>query len=326
MNKFRLTILLVLCVAATVSAQTPSISKGAIVVPKFAFSWNDLNQSWRGFLKLNLKIEQDDSSNLTVNGSKDWKAVPLFPAYEGNSESLEGALYSSQYSSSSIAAYKIDKIERKKEFAEVGLSKLNDRLVDLKLQFGSSVKDIDKALNELFFLGGAEEFKKSAYYQSILEGETAKLPKELIELPQDVKISLLEDVNYQSKAIGTEKFKEKNYFVNSYIDGTEYNTNRVNQAERIARTIQKYIPVVKRKGKQLLVAKGIEGIEIKVKMFYRDFVKESRPSSEVLQFYVPMDSLKLFIDADISDQELLDKSIILLNDSRVRVNLSQFSN
>ena len=163
-------------------------------------------------------------------------------------------------------------------------------------------------------------------FNSILDKEITKLPKELAELPRDIKVSLLEDVNNQSIGIWTEIFKEKKYIVCSYADGTEYNTNRVNQAERIARTIQKYLPVVKRKGKLLLVAKEIEGVELKVKIAYRNFVSESQASYENLQFYVPMDSLKLFIEADITDQELIDRSIILLNDSRVRVNLSQFSN
>jgi hypothetical protein len=200
----------------------------------------------------------------------------------------------------------------------------------LRLRFGNSIKDVDKAFNEVIFLGSEDEFKKSAYYQnmfdSILEKEISKLPKELAELPRSVKVSLLEEVNYQSIGIWTEIFKEKKYIVCSYADGTEYNTNRVNQAERIARTIQKYLPGIKRKGKLLLAANEIEGIELKVKIAYRNFVDESKTSYENLQFYVPMDSLKLFIEADITDQELVDKSIILLNDNRVRVNLSQFSN
>ncbi len=37
MNKICVTIALVLCFAISVFAQTPSISKGSIVVPKFTF-------------------------------------------------------------------------------------------------------------------------------------------------------------------------------------------------------------------------------------------------------------------------------------------------
>ncbi len=330
MNKISFTILLVLCFAISAFTQSPIITKGSTVVPKFTFKWSDFDSSWGGFLKLYLKIEQNSSGNLTINGNENWKAIPIFPAYDGSSEGLKDNLYRTEYPTSSIVAYKVSKIERKKEFTEVNLSKLNDRVVDLRLRFGNSIKDVDKAFNEVIFLGSEDEFKKSAYYQnmfdSILEKEISKLPKELAELPRSVKVSLLEEVNYQSIGIWTEIFKEKKYIVCSYADGTEYNTNRVNQAERIARTIQKYLPGIKRKGKLLLAANEIEGIELKVKIAYRNFVDESKTSYENLQFYVPMDSLKLFIEADITDQELVDKSIILLNDNRVRVNLSQFSN
>lgn len=326
MNKISLTIVVVLCFAISAFTQTSSISKGSIVIPKFTFKWSDFDSSWGGFLKLNLKIEQDISGNLTLNGNENWKAIPLFPAYDGSSTGLKDNLYRTEYSTSSIITYKVSKIERKKGFAEVNLSKLNDRVVDVKLLFGNSVKDVDKALNEVLFLGEIEEFKKSDHYQNVLVKETNKLPKELSELSQDAKVSLLEDVNYQSNAVWTEIFKEKKYVACSYSDGTEYNTNQINQAERITRTIQKYLPIVKRKGKLLLPAKEVEGVELKVKIFHRNFVNESKTTSEILQFYVPMDSLKSFIEADITDQELVDKSIILLNDSRVRANLSQFSN
>jgi hypothetical protein len=330
MKKTTITIILVLCFTISAFTQTQSISKDVTVVPKFTFKWSDFDSSWGGFLKLNVKIEQNSSGNLTLNGNENWKAIPVFPAYDGSSGGLKDNLYRTQYSTSSIVAYKISKIERKKELTEVNLSRLNDRVVDLKLQFGNSIKDVDKALNEVLFLGGVEEFKKSDYYQSmfdsILEKEINKLPKELAELPRNVKVSLLEEVNYQSIGIWIEIFKEKKYIVCSYADGTEYNTNRVNQAERIARTIQKYLPGIKRKGKLLLTAKEIEGVELKVKIAYRNFLDSSKTSYENLQIYVPMDSLKLFMDADITDQELIDKSILLMNESRVKVNLSQFSN
>jgi hypothetical protein len=320
-NKILMTILLTLYFSISALAQTQSISKDSIVVPKFAFKWSDLNKSWRGFLSLQLKIEQNNSGNLTINGNENWRAVPIFPAYEGNADGLEESVYRSAYLNPSIVAYKVSKIDRKKELTEVNLSKLNDRLIDLKLQFGSSVKDVDKALKEVLFLGGIEEFKKSDFYQSMFGSS-----KELAGLPQNAKASLLEDVNCQSNGIRTEIFKEKKYLVCSYTDGTEYNSNLVNQAERTARTIQKYLPLIKRKGNLLLATQEIEGVELQVKIAYRNFINETQSRYENLQFYVPLDSLKLFIELDITDQELVDKSIVILNDSRVRVNLSQFSN
>ena len=323
MNKISVTIFLILCFSISVFTQSASISKDSTVVPKFAFKWSDLNKSWRGFLSLQLKIEQNSSGNITINGNENWRAVPIFPAYEGTGGDGfdEESNYRSAYLNPSIVAYKVSKIDRKKELTEVNLSKLNDRLIDLKLQFGNSVKDVDKALSEVLFLGGVEEFKKSDFYQSMVGSS-----KELAGLPQNAKASLLEDVNCQSNGIRTEIFKEKKYLVCFYTDGTEYNSNLVNQAERTARTIQKYLPLIKRKGNLLLTTQEIEGVEIQVKITYRNFINETQSRYENLQFYVPLDSLKLFIELDITDQELVDKSIVILNESRVRVSLSQFSN
>jgi hypothetical protein len=327
MKKISVVIVLVLCFAISVFTQTQSISKGSTVVPKFTFKWSDLDASWRGFLKLQLKIEQTSTGNLTVNGNENWKGIPLFPAYDGSEKGLSDSLYRSEYPTSSIVAYKIDKIDRKKEFTEISLSKLNDRLVDLKIQFGNSIKDVDKAISDVFFLGGVEEFKRSDFYQSMFSSS-----KELSGLSQNAKSSLIEDENCLSNGIRTEIFKDRKYIVCAYVDGTEYNSNLVNQAERTAVTIQKYLSILKKKGDPLLTAKEIQGVELQVKIAYRNFISEPQILGEVrshyenLQFYVPLDLLKLFIELDITDQELVDKSIVLMNGNRVRVNLSQFSN
>ena len=127
MNKISVTIFLVLCLAISVFTQSSSISKDSIVVPKFTFQWSDLDKSWRGFLKLQLKIEQNSSGNLTINGNENWRAIPLFPAYEGNGTGLADTLYRSEYPVSSIVAYKVSKIDRKKELTEVNLAKLIER-------------------------------------------------------------------------------------------------------------------------------------------------------------------------------------------------------
>lgn len=280
-------------------------------MPKFAFRWSDLDKSLRG-LKLHLKIEQDSSGNLTINGNEDWRAIPIFPAFD-EGESLMWKEYRRIYSTSSIVAYKVTNIERKKEFTEINLSKINDRIVDIKLQFGNSIKDVDKAFNEVTFLGGVEEFLKSEYYQNLynpnLNREIGELPKEISEITNQ-----------------TEIFKEKKYLVSSYLDKRAYNSNRVNQAERTARSVQEYFPVIKKKEELLHSFKEIDGIKLEVKIAFRDFADNSSQTQfDELKLYISKDVLKLFIDADITDQELVDKSIILLNDSRVRVNLSQFS-
>jgi hypothetical protein len=283
-------------------------------------------------LKLYVKIEKNSEGNITINGKEDWRAISIFPAFDGGSQTAMGNenFYRKIYTTPSIVAYKVDSIDRNKDFTEVNLSKLNDKLVDIKLRFGNSIKDVGKAFNEVTFLGGVEEFLKSEYYQNLfnpnLDREMGKPPKELTVLPKNTNISSQANTTYQSNEVLTEVFKEKRYVVFSFSDDRAYNSNRVNQAEHIVRTIQEFFPVIKRKQELLSSLKELDGIKLEMKISFRDFVdKSSRTQYDDLKFYFPKDSLKSFIEADITDQELVDKSIILLNDNRVRVNLSQFS-
>jgi hypothetical protein len=117
MKKIHTTLILVLCFAVSAFTQSPSITKGSTVVPKFAFRWSDLDKSLRG-LKLRLKIEQNSSGNLTINGNEDWRAIPVFPAYD-EGESLEWKEYRRIYTTSSIVAYKVSGIKREKDFTEI---------------------------------------------------------------------------------------------------------------------------------------------------------------------------------------------------------------
>ena len=90
------------------SAQEPSIAKGAIVVPKFALKWSDFDSSWRGSLKAELIVEKNDSGKLTINGNDNWGEIPFFPAFDLSPKGLATALYKMEYSRPTMVGYKID--------------------------------------------------------------------------------------------------------------------------------------------------------------------------------------------------------------------------
>lgn len=324
MNKITVIVGLVLCLSFSALAQ----QKGATLVPKFALKWTDLDSSWRGFLKGELKIEQNGSGNLSINGAEDWKTIPFFPAFTGSGEGLKSTLYRSEYSRPSIVAYKIDNIERKKEFTEVKLSKLNDRVVDLRLRFGNSITDVGNALQALFFVGNLEEFGKSEYFINQV------MPKMLIgtkseNLSQEEKLLLMKGIGYDVNSLKV--FKQKLYLRAEFKDTIEFNSNLVNEVERAARTIRKYFPEMKKMAKVAASFKEFEGVEIETTLRYRNFSaklfdRNSTPDFDSFEFYVPIEILRSFAEAEITDQELVDKSFVILNGSRIRLNLSQFSN
>lgn len=51
------------------------------------------------------------------------------------------------------------------------------------------------------------------------------------------------------------------------------------------------------------------------------FASDARSSSEAVEFICPRDALRQFVDADITNQQLLDQSIVLVNGVRIALNL-----
>jgi len=49
----------------------------------------------------------------------------------------------------------------------------------------------------------------------------------------------------------------------------------------------------------------------------------SSASSEAIEFALPLKALRQFLDADITNQQLLDQSIVLVNGVRIALNLQQ---
>ena len=71
---------------------------------------------------------------------------------------------------------------------------------------------------------------------------------------------------------------------------------------------------------------GLKGIKVFAKIGYRSFLEPSYSTKyDELELYTPLEELRSFDDADITSQELIDKSIVLISGNRVRVSLTQFS-
>ena len=48
---------------------------------------------------------------------------------------------------------------------------------------------------------------------------------------------------------------------------------------------------------------------------------DPRASSEAVEFVCPRDAMRQFVDADITNQQLIDESIVLVNGVRIALNL-----
>jgi len=72
-------------------------------------------------------------------------------------------------------------------------------------------------------------------------------------------------------------------------------------------------------------ANGIYGIKIRARISYRDFLSKGNQRSrvEVLEIFAPYDLVEKFFNHDITNQKLVDGSIVLVNGDRIEVDLSK---
>ena len=56
---------------------------------------------------------------------------------------------------------------------------------------------------------------------------------------------------------------------------------------------------------------------------FKNFLREYERGSDAVQAFIPCETLQKFVDADISSQALINASVVLVNDDRTDVTLSQ---
>lgn len=185
--------------------------------------------------------------------------------------------------------------------------------------------DIQKVLSSLLFKGYSSEFTKSEYFQNL---EKLILPTvftdNLSEIPYETQQNLIKNVGYTRNFIWHKTFKEKSYLSVKMPSKFVYNTIQLNSSERAARHTEEALKRVKELYKILGETKSIDGLCISSVIFSKDFLRDryNNPAEESYEFYVSIETLKKFLDAEITNQELIDSSIILVNDSRVKLNMA----
>ena len=265
---------------------------------------------------------------MTINGNDNWGEIPFFPAFDLSPKGLATALYKMEYSRPTMVGYKIDSIDRKRDYTEIKLSKLKDRIVDLKIRLAIRFMMYKTPFKHFSLSEIWRSFGKSDYFvdwvmPKILKGTKSE------NLPREEKQRLMNSVGNDVNSLKV--FKQKLYLGLEFKDTSNFNSNLVNEVERAARTIRKYLPEMKKKLGVVTSFDEFEGVKIETTLRYSNFsaapfLSDTSPDFDSFEFYVPIDALKLFDEAEITDQDLVDKSFVMLNSNRIRVNLSQFSN
>lgn len=255
---------------------------------------------WSGDISYGAIIEQSEKSGIMVSGLNDWRTA--------------GWTLMRQLS--------LEKVSREKNYT---LVELRDPLFSIKLRFDNSVKDLNAAFHEVAFIGLLSEFENSDYYKQEIIGKV--LPKvfsgSLAAIPTSRQLKLLEQLKYIDSAIKFEKYKGSNYLSIDVGGDTEvFNTIRVDQTKRIAHSLnQRILSYFKRIARIIRFQQELDGIKISVLVPYKNFVTEqySQPSYDRVEIYAPMDVIQQFADDEITNQEFVEESILLVNGNRMRI-------
>ena len=178
----------------------------------------------------------------------------------------------------------------------------------------------------MLYKGTTSSFLDSPYFSGLVEkASNSSFPKCLAELPAGKKKELVIWADLNLSAFAETLFKEKRYLSVDTSQDVVYNTIQLNQAERTARqaefSLKKLRDFIKIAGH----CDGYYGISAMAKIGSYDFVRKDDTTLEKFEMHVPFDAFDRFISADITNQELIDASIIMMDGSRMKVNLAEFS-
>ena len=194
----------------------------------------------------------------------------------------------------------------------------------LKLRFPPGA-DLNGDFQKVVIASGWQSFVSSKdFYDNVLAPQGRGIfTGRLAGLPEPVKLSLFQMVCGGLGTLGTAAFKGQTYLsVTLGNDGTVYNTIQLNQSSRVAKVINERLLDDIKDFRGVASVVGIDGVEFRVQIFFRNFVSEDVPAFDTLDVYVPVGLANKFADQDITSQQLMDGSVVLVNDNRVQVSLS----
>lgn len=280
------------------------IGKGDSVVPKFPQNLATFDKLKVWSLRYQYKLNVAKAANgYALNGSTDWAETEFPYMNEFIIRELD------------LSKKKPTRVLLIAEGAQIEIFVPNDL-------------DLQNVLSSILFKGKLSDFWGSDY---MVNTEKVILPRifkdKLAVIPFEKQQGLIRQALYSTDAYSHETFKEKDYLAVSFKDGFVYNTIQVNQAERASRLTQTAITKLKDIQKRVGKLDGFHGIKLVTDIQSRDFLKEkySKPHIEKYEIYVTYEILQKFLEAEITNQELIDGSIILVDGGRVKVDVTSFS-
>jgi hypothetical protein len=120
------------------------------------------------------------------------------------------------------------------------------------------------------------------------------------------------------------QFKNRTYMVVDLgIDRAIYNDARLNQTQRLAKVVNdRLLLIAKAFAAPVRNVPEVEGLAIKLRSPHQDFINDDAIQMDQVEIYLPATEIQRFTNADITSQQLIDGSIVLVNGNRIALPLA----
>lgn len=197
------------------------------------------------------------------------------------------------------------------------------------LNFDPAITDVEAAFRELVIVDAPTSDAAKAYVTQRYADMSSKVfTGSLAQVPEDARMVALKyaDGIAHAASVGLATYKEQSYFLLDLGEGGSiYNTLQMNETARVARTINDTVLKLLKGSMAAFSHLGqTVGVKVQMQILSRNFARGEfiKPDVDLLTIYAPYDLIKKFADADITSQQLIDGSVVLVNDNRVQVPLA----
>lgn len=297
-------LLLLLLFPICLPAQSMGLGKGAEIafrIPEGAFVLENPKSAYSAILAEVVAIPD----NVVVNGNPRWRSAG-FPSVRPMK----------------ISGWKVDK---KKETLEVTLDQRKGP--DLKVRM--SLEDTTRVFGAIF--GPASD--SAAVYAAARESLSNELFGDPIlgAVPQEDRESLLQVLGEYlgSGPLAVDSLRGRRWLVVPLGEGTyTFNTNQTNEAERYAGVINEVaFPAIQRLGRTMRSTADSVGFVVEVVAKSKDMAGQyawlNTTKKEAVRFFVSAKDAREFADAEITSQELADRSTIMRGSVRIKIDLTK---
>jgi len=247
---------------------------------------------------------------LNINGHSDWDTC-CFPY---------------------LGQFQIDKVSKKKEknteYTEVEMS---DPTLVIKLRFMPPTIDIAQTFKRVAASGNSDSPEMQSYLERLYDAMGKQFFKgSLVNLEDNKKRTLLRFVHRTAKStrISDETYKGNQYMVVDLgSDGTVYNDLKLNQPGRIATILnERLLNTLKAFAEPVKDVSELQGLKLEMEIPHKSFLETyATPRIDKLELYAPVDLIRKFANADITNQQFIDGCTVIVNTNRLQVSLAQSS-